>query len=686
MASLSVNDRVRSTSRRALAGWSLLFAFLSLLMIVYGTESALHFLGPAIDGPFQLYNSLRRIRVGQHAGVDFQFFHGLGIPYLHYPVFRALGGTFVASELARELLSAIVYPLVLVAFLKFFVRDWTRTIAWCAIVMMASIALRMTSLLVAMNSLLGIRSAIPTLLPVLLCLPLARWRRVGLVGVALGLALVFGTEQGLSALIALVLATALVAARSRARTAYLVDAAAAIAIGAVTLVVTLVSIGGVDGTRRALEYNFVLIPRDQYWYFGSPPNVFLGSWRSMPTVLATLPRIPLTVLGGVIAVVICGRRLVRVANGPEEREQFAFTVLALYGLISCAALLGGYAKSYVQPLARVLLLLVAIALDRLLARRDERLARPPLFWVPRSMAYVAAATTALMLAVVPSVLSLAASIPHWFVDHVVDHEAVYAGIWPQTLAQAQAILDAHRDASGRPPALWSTYAGLIEARNGLFQPDFDYIIHALGPANRAEYVAHFTRARPQLVQTVLPWYTQFEPWIEATSWDFYAELLQHYKVIGTTPWSFFWERQAASMPGPQLVWQSAVPRDASSITLPAPSGTNGIVLLQAEVTYRIRNPLRVLPLIGASPRYLVSIDGAAQAFPITLDPYATTSRFPILAFRGKSPRLSWSALSLVPGAGIELANVRLSFVPVADANTVWLENLYQRQIGNAPAQ
>ena len=105
------------------------FGYLCIVMIVVGLESALHFVGPAIDGPFQLYNSLRRIWVGPPAGVDFQFFHGMGIPYLHYLPFRLLGGTFTASEITREMISAVLYPLTIVVVLRFFIRDWTRTMA-----------------------------------------------------------------------------------------------------------------------------------------------------------------------------------------------------------------------------------------------------------------------------------------------------------------------------------------------------------------------------------------------------------------------------------------------------------------------------------------------------------------------------------------------------------------------------
>src|SRR5689334_9163837 len=155
-------------------------------MVVVGLESALHFLGPAIDGPFQLYNSLRRIWVGQRGGVDFQFFHGLAIPYLHYIPFRVLGGGFIASEITRQMVSVVLYPLTVLVFLKFFIRDWTRTLAWAAIVMTASIALRMTSVLVALNSLLGIRSTLPTLMAVALCLPARRPLRNTVAALTLG--------------------------------------------------------------------------------------------------------------------------------------------------------------------------------------------------------------------------------------------------------------------------------------------------------------------------------------------------------------------------------------------------------------------------------------------------------------------------------------------------------------------
>ena len=94
---------VRQSTWIAALGWAVLFCLLSSLNVVGGLETALHFNGSAIDGPFQLYNALRRIAAGQTGGFDFQFFHGLAIPYLHYVPFLLFGGTFQASEVTRQL-------------------------------------------------------------------------------------------------------------------------------------------------------------------------------------------------------------------------------------------------------------------------------------------------------------------------------------------------------------------------------------------------------------------------------------------------------------------------------------------------------------------------------------------------------------------------------------------------------
>lgn len=677
---------VTPLTRAAIVGWAAVFAVLSSLNIVAGLETALHFSGSAIDGPFQLYNSLRRIAVGQTGGVDFQFFHGLAIPYLHYPVFLLFGATFQASEVARQLVSGLLYPITVLIFLRVFLGDWARTLAWATAVIAASIAFRMLTVLVAINSLLGVRSTLATLLPVALCAPVGRWTRVLLAALMLGGALVLGTEQGLAAALGIILATAIAAGAARDRARCIVDSAAIVGGGLLTLVLVLLMIGGWRGIVGALRYNFTLVPMDQYWYFGAPPNVFIPSWHVLPGMLARIPRIPITIALGFVGVGVTSRMLWREANEPTARRRFALAALSFYGLISCASLLGTYVHSYVQPLMRVLLLVGAVLLDEWFVARAAKESRR-LGGVLRPVALTALAVSLSMVAMVPSVLGdIAAKLPHFVRAHLIGRQGiVYSGIWPETITSGQAVLNAHRAPNGDPPVVWSTYAGLLEARNGLFNPYVDYVIHALGPRQRAEYVDTFKRARPTLVQTMSPSYGRYESWIEETSWDFYAELLRGYDVAGASPWSLFWERRSQPEAAPQLVWEAGLPQGAAEVTVPGPpAGATSpeLVLVQVEMDYHARNLLHMLPIVGNMPRYLVAPSGATQTLPITLDPFVTRSRFPLVLRRGQAVKLAWHVYSLLPGASLLVSNVRLYAVPVSDKNQKWLEAVVRAEEGS----
>lgn len=668
--------RFRSVARlRGAALWWGLFAFLSFLMVVMALEMAVHFSGPAIDGPFQLYNALRRIWVGQTPGVDFQFFHGIGIPYLHFIQFRLFGGTFLGSEIARQLTSSLLYPITIVVFLRYFLKDWTKVAVWSTIVMAISIGLRLTSVLMAINSLLGIRSAAPILAPIAMSLRIDRRARAALTGAVIGLSLFFGSEQGLALIAALGIGTLIALIHGGERLADFLEAGASVVIGVVTLAMLLIVVGGIDGMRGALEYNFRLVPMDQYWYFGAPPNLFVSGWASLLQMMRLIPRVPITITIGLIAVIYIAGRFRRTSDSAERREHLGLLVFALYGVVSCASLLGTFVHVYVQPLIRVLLLIGAVYAARALDRRDGT--RAKILGVGRSTLAAVAVSLIVMFGLVPSMLgTIGKTMPHFVGAHIVgDEHAGYTEIWPETIEQGQKILESHRNSDGSLPTLWSTYAGLLEARNGMFHPTFDYVIHALGPDNRQLYVSDFRRVKPQLVQTVMPTYSQYESWIESTSWDFYADLLSNYRVIGSTPWSLFWERQATPAPPPQEVWAADVPSGAAGIDLPAAPGADGIVLLEVELTYRVKNALRALPVIGALPRYLVSIENAAHRQPTTLNPYVTASRFPVVAYRGKPVRLRWDAFSPLPGAGIDVSKVKLSFVPIDEANAGWLRSV-----------
>jgi hypothetical protein len=94
--------------------------FLSAWLIFYlihALNTALWFNGAPADGPFEVYNPLRRIEAGQTPGRDFIQYHGIGVPYLHYPLFALFGGkTLTASELSRQFTSILLFILSLGAF------------------------------------------------------------------------------------------------------------------------------------------------------------------------------------------------------------------------------------------------------------------------------------------------------------------------------------------------------------------------------------------------------------------------------------------------------------------------------------------------------------------------------------------------------------------------------------------
>src|SRR5437868_6314984 len=176
-------------SRRRIPPFVTWLALLPLFVVpelVVAAETALHFTGSAIDGPFQLYNALRRIAAGFRPGVDFQFFHGIGVPYAHYWLFRVLGGRFQDAEMAREIIAAVVFPASLLVFFRAFARTWTRAVCLTAGSIAAVYALKMPALLFALNSMVGLRSTLPALIPIVFFLAQRRSVRVVAAGLMLG--------------------------------------------------------------------------------------------------------------------------------------------------------------------------------------------------------------------------------------------------------------------------------------------------------------------------------------------------------------------------------------------------------------------------------------------------------------------------------------------------------------------
>ena len=662
----------------------MLAALIFVVPFSIALDSARRFSGVAIDGPFQLYNALRRIQGGFKPGIDFQFFHGIGIPFLHYPLYLLFGGRLEGSELARQLLSTFVYPVVLLVVFRAFTHDWRRTWWLTAAALAASIALHLTGLTNPLNGMLGLRSTMPMLVPAAFYVSRGSFQRTIVTGFCLGVALFLSTEQGIAAILAYCIVSAVALFRPVDRARRVVEAANTVLLGVATFLLLVFLVAG-RGISGVLSYNFRAVPMDQYWYFGAPPNVFISSWARLPGMLVHVWPVGAAIVLIAVAVGVCLTRVARSRDVETMRRNDALALFAVYGLVSCASLLGIFAAAYVQPCWRALIVLALLGLtnagDAVAFRSGDSARAVVPVWMPAA----AVAAVVWMFLATPSVLGIFAFAPHVLSEHVIRRTPFgVAGIWPETMHDDEAVIASRTSPTGQLPSIWSTYSGWLEARYGVFHPSFDYIIHALGPVNRAQYLERFRATAPQLVQTVLPTYTQYEVWIEQTSWELYEDLLKRYAVIQTTPWSLFWERQQGDAPPNQLIGEPTVDAATQIAALGRvpPSPGMPVTLMTVEVEYQTRNPLAPIPLVGSNPRFLVGITGGLPHNPVTLNPYVTRARFPLVAAPGSTPTLAFRTFSLLPGASIEVRHIRVWQVPVSPANQQWLADLVKQQSGS----
>lgn len=340
--------------------------------LIRGASMALWFNGAPGDGPFQLFNPLRRIAAGQIGGRDFVFYHGIGVPYLHYPLFALFGGkTIAASELSRQWMSALAFVLSIFAFTRAALGR-TKWI-WVALAAML-MALEAAFPLVASPALsqVTIRATMPVLAFTALLLPIGEFSKAVLTGICLGLALPFGTEHGIALALAFCLVSAVVLVRE------VIFTRGGVAVGRqnilfipivvctalATAVVTLCLLCGAQGALQAMRYALVELPSDKFWFDGAPPNPYLGAWsdllKSRHFIVPLLPACAALAL----LVAVFPRFWARPMRMSKNWEPLAILML-VYGILSCVPLLGYFSKHYVIPIARILALVSLLLLFKL---------------------------------------------------------------------------------------------------------------------------------------------------------------------------------------------------------------------------------------------------------------------------------------------------------------------------------
>lgn len=625
-----------------------------------------YFDGYFANGAFQLLNPLRRLDAGHYIGTDFFFFHGIGTVFWHYPVYKLLGSDLFASELARHIVSPVLFLVSSFIFTLVLLRSVTQAIILSVFILLL-VGINTPDLLQAGNSLLGLRSTMPVLFAAFLYWGWSREqsgrpRIIVLQGIMLALCLITSIEQGAYALLAYLIVTCVKFRREG------VFAAKVLAVGIVCYVTFLWAGGaGFKGVLDYLDYAYRVIPLDQPWYFGTPPN--MSVWIDSDT----LTKKPFTkyYYFMVVAIIALGISFRRHGNRAENWLALYLVVSALASLISVTGLV---TKVNFYPALRAtgLGLITLGVLEWRCASTASARGR----WLVGFVAlFVITLLNYINLAYFKEYKPGSQRLKGWYtVQAAHDERQKWIGesvfgvyLSPQWSKHMNAISEITGDRV-KQNDFWSIYAGLPELKYRIFNPSrFDYIIQGLGMPYRYEYLKVMQTVKPKYVRLDNTMVWPYGTWLMSVHWDLYRYVFVHYDVAYYDKWGSVWVKK----PEDRLVsgcglWQSVdVSTGAKEITLPLVPAAASVVTV--ELDYDIVNPLHGFPVVGRLPRYLVGVDDALLGnhfVPLPDKGYEKKVRFPIFLLPGSQAKFGTKPQLMLGGVKLSFKGVRYCIEPL----------------------
>lgn len=613
------------------------------------------------DGPFQLFNPLERIHLGQLPVRDFVEFHGLSLLFIHYPVFALLGHNLFASEFARGLLSPIAW-IAAMGVLSYAVTGSKRVVLY-ALMLFSALACALT---VGVDSaayeiahaivspqpgpgLMPLRWAYPAVCGAVLVCVLRSDNvtnaQAAIVGVAFGLAPSWSFDHGSFAVAAAlgVFTVWSLTIRSRLRGMVLL-------LTFVSSLITMMWLGfelltGGHGLQ-AMRFAFLSIPQNQGWYFGAPPNPVLALLGSqMPyngvsgktvgnMVLATVLGYLLVIcflVALLIAAVVHARRA-----KSDLRMSLGMGFLAPFALLSGAPLSGYVWVSYLFSCAHC----AAIAIIGFGYSQTQHR--------PRVRRLIADAM------VVTSCVALIFTYTTWYRSRsdvprpltVSSQTVKVSGVLP--LETYRSLLPSiEKVRSVENSTVFSTYRGMLDIATGQTpQGRSDYIIHAFDDEEHKKYVETFVRGGYTFAQTIRPTWLIYEEWLQTTHWDFYKPLIKRYAVVGGSEFSLLWEKRAAPLEL-RLSECTDLSPDTHGMWLIRARSTPAFLQLTAR--YEIRNPTAMIPVVGGVPRYLLQHEGLANRLAVSLNPHHTSTSWLVRTIIDKDGWITPRLYSILPG-------------------------------------
>ncbi|QNO37040.1 hypothetical protein H4J02_11305 [Protaetiibacter sp. SSC-01] len=688
-------DTIRRATTVSTWAAAVYLAAIAISAVVIAVATAANFSGYGVDGPFQLYNPLRRMAEGELPGRDFPFFHGPGVVAIHYPLFSMLGGNIFASEIARWLVSPALF--LGSGYLFFWSALRGKRAALIAIAVATAIVLPFDRMVDPSNSLLGIRTTFPLLAAAAYFWTPRRHRMLGpiridwsrvLVIVALGVAVPMGTEQGAAAIGAYLLVSTVrqaITSRSVVRTL----ASTAFDTFALLVAVLLATAAFTGGhAMEALRYAFIDVPADQGWVFGAPPNTNL-TWEALRIELLggwtfRLSPVPVYWLMALLAIasLVVLRRL-RVI-GPRILWPAAF--LLVYGLATLASVVGYVnLRDQMAPLARVSAMLLVL-LAMLTIMRADRLATLPSGRVMRT-GIVRGITGGIVVVMVVLIGASSAhraqtvlSVPvrSSFAAAPASFGAPDADIVGEGWRMA---LDAFAPHIADDEIVWSTYQGLYQSVRGQLTPAAggeDYIIHAVGAERRDAYTASFVEVDPRYVITLNPNYSIYEEWLWSRFPQFYERVFTHYRIVAVNGTNYLWERLDEDARATS--WTAL---DLTDGVAELPAADDEVRLFEVEVEYEAGTSIGPLDRL---PRYLVDIEDSGLAYPVAVPPQRASWTFFVPSLPGQGgPQLSASTIGIVPSAELDITGIRYREVDVdSDSRELFVHNFCITSVEQRP--
>jgi len=555
MAEANGNFGPRGLFTKALREWPALAALAVLLLALRGASLLFDHSLHSIDGAMQTWFAADNFADGAKLGEGFQSYLGITIILALLPGFMAFGETLWASTFAA-------YSLVLAGcFAGAYAIIWMlrpvptkQRWLWAILLIFVfyyggkfgadAIGLPYPAVFDPGVSLRPLRGALPFfVLPVFVwalrrILTTENARSAFALGLAAGLGLLWSNDAG----IPLVIASGIgLTAALYSRVSLLIKALLTFALGtafSASAVLVLVTHGDPSGW---LQYNFVDVPSDQYWYFApwnrearvlgitDLPSIFIQG-----QLLSTLSLIVLTA-----CVVIAAVRRVRSRGSALRMSAFIFAGASVVGT-ALIPQIGGHIGAEYNAITFVLGICAPLIVfqDVLLDRTKSLLRKLPSRVVP------IVATIAALTMITLDTNSLVATMQQ--TDRTVYSKQLGFYVTPQTaedlaaMARLSSVLEERGFSKDR--RLLSVYTSALDIASGTKSPaSVGSLIHALGERNRIEYNEALV-GKAVAVLTIAPGYTGWAGWNERANWSFFRNLRDLYRPVARNDQHILWIR------------------------------------------------------------------------------------------------------------------------------------------------